>query len=280
MGRIKLVITDLDGTFLDNNSEPNKRNIEALKACEAAGVPVRAITARCFTMARRILDVSGFRGHCVTCNGASLYEVDSGQRLYKKAISKDCMARILRLCKAAQADGFVIARDYLVQCQQLRNSGRMLGRKKADMSGWPKKHRFQRIEVDTVDDAIEYIGNDGELICMHAPDDTVGFAGEFYRSVIELGELSLTSSHPGGFDIMASGVCKSAGAQRLADMMGIRPEEVLACGDHNNDIGMLRWAGIGVAMGDAHPGTKMVADYVSVPHLEGGVADAIYRFVL
>lgn len=277
MGKIKLVITDLDGTFLDSHHQPNRQNVEALAACEAAGVPVRAITARCFTTARRVLDLANFRGHCVTCNGASLFEVASGKRLFRKTIPADRMARILHLCAAAKADVFIIARESHVRCKQLCHPNRMI---KRNMSDWPEKHRFRQIDTDTVEACIQCVGGDGELVCMHAPDDSDGFVGEFYRSIIELGELSLTSSHPGGFDIMAGGVYKSAGAQRLADLMGVKPEEVLACGDHNNDIGMLRWAGVGVAMGDAQPDTKAVADYVSVSHDEGGVAQAIYRFVL
>ena len=275
MGLIQLVITDLDGTFLDKGNQPNERNREALLACQKKGIPVCAITARAFTVSRRAMALGGFAGHCVTSNGASLYEIASGEALYRQTILKQNTASILRLCQTVPSDVFVIARGANVLCKTLQHTGRYLP--KEGMDGWPASHRAVRIVTDTVEQAIEEIGDDAELICMHAPG---GFDGEFYRSIIELGELSLTSSHRGGFDVMAGGVSKSAGAQRLAELMGVKPEAVMACGDHNNDIGMLRWAGIGVAMGDAHERTRAAADYVSVDHDKGGVADAIYRFVL
>ncbi len=278
MGKIKLVITDLDGTFLDSNLEPNQSNVDALKACREAGIPVCAITARGYSSSLRVLHLGGFRGYCVTSNGASLYDGE-GSVLYKKTIPQDRIKRILEVCLREQAGVFVIARGGTVICDELRRPV-VANNKPIDISQWPKEHRPNRIQVKTLDEMVDQIQDDAELVCIHARDEHSTFDGAFYRSIIESGELTLTSSHPGGLDIMANGVSKTEGAQRLADLMGLKPEEVMACGDHNNDIGMLRWAGIGVAMGNAQPQTKAVADFISLDHDKGGVAHAIYKFVL
>jgi Cof subfamily protein (haloacid dehalogenase superfamily) len=278
VGKIKLVITDLDGTFLDSHSTPGERNVQALEACEAAGIPVRAVTARSFSSAKRVFHLGGFRGLCVTSNGGSIYDVATGEALYRKGIEKDRVALILALCEQAGADLFAVARGANIRCETISHYPPKFNFSNRDE--WPQEHRPVYIMTKNIEEMAECLGDDAELICMHAPDGQKGFDGEFYRSIIGLGELSLTSSHPGGFDIMASGVTKSFGAQRLAQMMGVEAQEVLALGDHINDIGMLRWAGIGVAMGNAHPRVKQAADYVSLPHDEGGVAQAIYRFAL
>lgn len=278
MGKIKLVITDLDGTFLDNNNEPNGQNVQALAACREAGIPVCVITARSFTSSLRVFGLSGFNGYCVTSNGASLYDIATGKQLYKQTIPKDGMKIILDTCLRHRANLFVIAHGGNIVCKELRRP--QILAKAVDISEWPKEQRPYRVELETAAELLEWLQDDSELVNIHAPDEQKGFDGAFYREIIGAGELTLTSSHPGGLDVMANGVSKTAGAQRLADLMGVKPCEVMACGDHLNDIGMLKWAGIGVAMGDAQLQTKNAADYISVDHDKGGVAHAIYKFVL
>ena len=66
----------------------------------------------------------------------------------------------------------------------------------------------------------------------------------------------------------------------LADALNIKPEEVMAIGDQENDIAMLEYAGMGVAMDNAIPSVKEVANFVTKTNLEDGVAYAIEKFVL
>ena len=279
MGKIKLIITDLDGTFLDNNGEPNQKNVQAIKSCKEAGIPVCVITARSFSSSLRVFGLAGIDGYCVTSNGASLYDIASRTQLYKQTIPKSGMKIILDTCVRHHASLFVIARGANAFCTQLKRP-MMHTPKPVDIMQWPEEHRPFRVEVETATELLDWLQDESELINMHAPDEQKGFDGEFYRQIIGAGELTMTSSHPGGLDVMANGVSKTSGAQMLADRMGVKPEEVMACGDHLNDIGMLKWAGIGVAMGDAQPQTKLAADFISVDHDKGGVAQAIHKYVL
>ncbi len=66
----------------------------------------------------------------------------------------------------------------------------------------------------------------------------------------------------------------------IASDLAIKPEEIVAFGDNHNDIGMLRLAGLGVAMGNAHEEVKAVADYVTGSNTEEGVAAAIEELIL
>jgi hypothetical protein len=66
----------------------------------------------------------------------------------------------------------------------------------------------------------------------------------------------------------------------LADTLGIKPEEVMTLGDQENDIAMIEYAGMGVAMENAIPSVKDVANFVTKSNLEDGVAYAIEKFVL
>ena len=83
-----------------------------------------------------------------------------------------------------------------------------------------------------------------------------------------------------GIEIFVGGVSKRLGLQTLAAHLDVTQAETMAIGDHLNDVEMLAWAGVGVAMGNAVPEVKAVADWITASQAEDGVARAIERFIL
>jgi len=80
--------------------------------------------------------------------------------------------------------------------------------------------------------------------------------------------------------VVPQGVDKGKGLAWLADHLGIPQASVMAVGDQENDLAMVRWAGIGVAMGNAIPALQRAADWVAPPLDEEGAAAALERFIL
>ena len=93
-------------------------------------------------------------------------------------------------------------------------------------------------------------------------------------------ECVLTGWHYGGKDIIAKGGGKMTGIRRYLDMTGIRPEEIIAFGDAENDLEMIRFAGIGVAMGNAVEEVKAAADYVTADVDDDGIEKALKHYNL
>jgi hydroxymethylpyrimidine pyrophosphatase-like HAD family hydrolase len=85
---------------------------------------------------------------------------------------------------------------------------------------------------------------------------------------------------PGLIDVVSREASKAVMAGRLARSLNIPAEQALAIGDHDNDVSLLRWAGMGVAMGNATPAAKAAADGVTSSNLRDGVAEALERWVL
>lgn len=79
---------------------------------------------------------------------------------------------------------------------------------------------------------------------------------------------------------MPKGINKFAGVKMIADSLGLAPDEVMACGDADNDIPMLEYAGLGVAVANANERVKATADFISKSNDEDGVAFAVEKFVL
>src|ERR1700687_1384347 len=88
------------------------------------------------------------------------------------------------------------------------------------------------------------------------------------------------STNNGLVEVVPLGISKATGVEELARPLGITADDVVAFGDMPNDVPMLRWAGFGVAMGNAHPDTLAAADEVTAPNTEDGVARVLERWWL
>ena len=94
----------------------------------------------------------------------------------------------------------------------------------------------------------------------------------------QMPHCTATRWYPTFADVVAKGVEKCVGLEVMGAYFDIRPEEMMAIGDGGNDISMLRYAGIGVAMGNSDEEVKQAADYVTSSIDEGGVAQALHHF--
>ena len=92
--------------------------------------------------------------------------------------------------------------------------------------------------------------------------------------------LSIYRSAPFFIETMPLGVEKSASLALLLKNMGFGPENLMACGDGWNDLPMIRYAGMGVAMGNAVPEVKQAAKYVTADNEHDGVGLAVEKFIL
>jgi hypothetical protein len=94
------------------------------------------------------------------------------------------------------------------------------------------------------------------------------------------GRMEIVRSHARFVEGNPLGVSKGDALRRLADHLGIPQRRVMAIGDQGNDVSMIAWAGVGVAMGNGSRAAKAVADWIAPPFSENGTAVAIERFIL
>ena len=120
----------------------------------------------------------------------------------------------------------------------------------------------------------DYRGGDIYQVCAYLEPGT-----EYLIDPI-VDECVLTGWHYGGKDIIAKGGGKMAGIRRYLEQIGLKPEEIIAFGDAENDLEMIRFAGIGVAMGNAEESVKAVADFVTADIDDDGIEKALKHFQL
>jgi Cof subfamily protein (haloacid dehalogenase superfamily) len=116
-----------------------------------------------------------------------------------------------------------------------------------------------------------------KLLIRQAGTASADMAAALAPHVGEEGDLTYSTNN-GLLEIVPRGVSKATGLQEVAAPLGIAAADVIAFGDMPNDVPMLRWAGLGVAMGNAHPETMAAADEVTAPNTEDGVALVLDRW--
>ena len=112
-------------------------------------------------------------------------------------------------------------------------------------------------------------------------DERRGIIGEIAEKMRQLdGDFSFFQYQQYSMEIVAKGCSKASGMKTLLEYLKIKPEEVMAIGDHTNDMEVIKSAGLGVAVANAQPELKEIADYVTAHERAEGVREAIQKFVL
>ncbi|WP_207696002.1 HAD superfamily hydrolase [Enterococcus sp. DIV0212c] len=267
---IKLVAIDLDGTLLDSKKEISIRNKEALAQAKAAGVKIVICTGRPLAAIGIYLDALNLRDngdYSITFNGGLVQKNDTGEIIEKATMPLENVHDLFELASSLNvpldilSDGLVLqlptTKDYESLYSQLNKlltyESYELGQLTAD--------RIYNKAVIAVDQT--YLDEQIQKI----PDP-------FYDRY----EIIKTRSNL--LEFMPKGITKAYGISLLARDLGIKQEEIMTIGDEENDLPMIEYAGLGVAMENAVPRVKDLADVITDTNDNDGVAQAVEKFVL
>jgi len=264
---IKLIASDLDGTLLNDEWKISPRNIEAIRQAVEKGVKVTLATGRMAAATRKYARELGLDVPIITYHGALVEQALSGEVLYRKVVPVELAAEIIDhlLKKDIHTQVFIKDKVYVRQSN-------------AYSEAYGKMNSLQVEEVDFEKLLREEPEGMEKILCIGEEDVLKRVADEL--SGTYAGKLHFTSSKANFFDMIHPEVNKGNALKALADQWGIMANEVMACGDSLNDSEMITYAGIGVAMKNAHPQIISIASYVSSSNCEDGVAEAIEKFVL
>eukprot|EP00475_Leptophrys_vorax_P027390 TRINITY_DN39075_c0_g1_i1.p1 TRINITY_DN39075_c0_g1~~TRINITY_DN39075_c0_g1_i1.p1 ORF type:complete len:386 (-),score=22.76 TRINITY_DN39075_c0_g1_i1:219-1376(-) len=264
--QIALIATDVDGTLLDSNHSLSERNERALLLAQEQGVKVVLSTGKTRgpwypEIAERLkLSTPG-----VFLQGLLIYSAD-GNLLFERVMAEDVARQVINF---AQAEGITLTAycgDRILCDARDAHTDRLIA------YGEPVPEA-----VGPMTDVVGVIPIH-KLILM-ADDDVLAPVRPRLDAALN-GRGSLVSSVPGMLEVLPPGASKAVGLSSVLEMLDIHPQQVLAAGDGENDIEMLQMAGLGVAMGNAGPSVKAVADYVSAENDQDGLAAAVERFAL
>jgi Cof subfamily protein (haloacid dehalogenase superfamily) len=274
---IDLVILDLDGTIIDlfHAGVPTPRVRAAIAAVQAAGIPLTVATGRTLDYIRQNLDYLALHYPVVTMHGCLVGDPQSGAIHSESAIPRPLARELLDWVDASELLTTLYVNDSTGRTQLYQNR---LGSPAEEtfhdhVFGAARQHCPQLATLLATPDAHPPI----KFICDNDPQTSVDMFPAFAEAFG--GRLYLTRSHPRLIEGMALGVDKGSGLRQLCELLNIDPQRVLAIGDNDNDIPLLQAAGHAVAMGNATPGLKAVADWIAPPIEEDGAAIVLEQLV-
>jgi HAD superfamily hydrolase (TIGR01484 family) len=269
--RPRLVASDVDGTLLGPMETLSDRTFAVLRRIEAAKVPFVLATGRPPRWIPPVAVPAQLTGYAVCANGAALYDIATDQVVRVHGLEAVQMSDIAHAL-GPMLPGMSLAAERIAVGDPAVGGADVPFVTELEYSnpwGNRENHNVPRAEV---------VGRPAVKLLVRHPDMT---SDEMAAIAIEVlgDEFDVTfSTGRGLIEVSAPGVTKATGLADAAERLGVEASDVITFGDMPNDVPMLKWAGHGVAMANAHPDALAAADEVTASHAEDGVAQVLERW--
>ncbi|MEV7285537.1 HAD family hydrolase [Streptomyces sp. NPDC093252] len=257
-----LVATDLDGTLLRGDDTFSDRSLAALARTAEAGARHLVVTGRPAPRVRPLLERLGSTGLAVCGQGAQLYDAGADRLLWSVTLDRELAETAIGKIEAEVGEVYAAVDQDGVDGLTLIEPGYLMP--------------HPTLPAVRVGRRAELWAEPISKVLLRHPDLTDDELASVARAVV--GSLAtVTMSGPGTVELQPCGVTKATGLALAAGRLGVRAEHTIAFGDMPNDIPMFDWAGYGVAMANAHPELKAVADEVTTSNEDDGIAVVLER---
>lgn len=267
----KLIATDLDGTLVTDDKNLTDKTIENVKKALKKNVKIMISSARTFYRLERYIDELDLRKenqYTICFNGAMIVENITGEVLYSKNLDKQEVNELISLGKQLNVPIMLYSKNV----HYAEEIPEVIQKNKNSKGMNLKIENFNKIDFDKEENYIY------KIVFMDKPEKIIEVRKNIPKEIIE--KYEVTSSVPEYIEFVKNGIKKSEAIKFIMNKCKIKQEEVIAIGDGENDIEMLRFAGLGVAMGNADDYVKENADYITTSNNDDGVGKVIERFIL
>lgn len=271
---IRLIGLDLDGTLLTRDKRLTDRNKEALSEAWKRGIEVVPVTGRPRSGIPREVTELPFIHYTITSNGAVTFDRKAGKAVRERYMTVPTAISVLE-----KARGDDIIREYFTGGFGFHDEKtRELLRErfgKTPVIGYLRQSRKLvedfRGSIQEVREGIENIS----IMC-RSPLKKEEILGQ----IRDIRGIRIIYPWPTDLEITSDKADKGEALLELGRMLGIGRDEIMAMGDGNNDLGLMKAAGLSVAMGNSDPEILQVSDYVTKDNDHDGVAEAIRQYAL
>ena len=269
----------MDGTLLNSRKQISAATQAILLKAHERGIHVVISTGRTYADAEYYARLVGLRSPIIAANGAYIQEHEQHQLIYQSLLSEKLALKILDICnqyhvtpsfhtpeKEYYGNIFLIILWYLLRFKNKikRNNNGVKRRYVISKRQWRKVIAKEQAQI---------------LKCIII-DLNQKKINQIRQALAEVRELEVASSGSNNIELNCKGISKGKGVEILAQYYNLKKDEIIAIGDGENDLSMIEYAGLGVAMGNATDKVKEKADYVTDTNDNDGVAKVIDKFVL
>ena len=264
----KVLVLDIDGTLTNSEKQITPATKEGIQAILKRGHKVILASGRPTPGMRRYekeLELEKYGGYLLSFNGARIVECRSGDIVYQRLLSLSILPSLYKFAKDHGCGLITYLGDTVISAFEPDEYVKL----EARINGLP---------IRVVDNFLEFVDFDVNKCLMTAPPE-VALDYELELRENYRGIASVYRSEAFFIEIMPENVDKASSLDKMLESLGMTRENAICCGDGFNDVSMIKYAGIGVAMGNAKPEVKEVADYMTATNDEDGVVEVIEKFI-
>ena len=264
----KLIAIDMDGTLLNDERQISPENYEAIQKARQNGVKIVLASGRPLVGFKRYLEelhLISEEDYVVAFNGAIVQSTGGNKIISKTTLGLEDYKELYELSKDLKVNIHALTEDTVIA---------------------PKDSKYTRLEseINLIHKniiAVEEVPEDTAILKVMFIDDPE-IIDEIVDKIPETisDKYTIVRSEPFFLEFLHKSVNKGTGVAALAEKLNIKQEEVICIGDAGNDMHMVKYAGLGVAMGNAFPELKRAASFITRTNEEHGVAHVINKFIL
>ncbi len=265
----KIIALDMDGTLLTSDKKISEKTKEALKKAEEKGIKVVLASGRPLEGITRYLeelDLLKNDDYVLSYNGGVVRNTKTKECIYKSVLKGSDLKAIYKL-----------SRELGVNIHAFSVKEGLITPKISTYTQYEAEINNIQINIrdfETVDDDDEII----KVMMIDEPEILDPAIGRLPENFYE--KYNIFKSAPYFLEFTNKQVDKGLGLKHLGEYLKVKREEIIACGDAGNDVSMIRYAGLGVAMDNATEDVKEVADVITGSNDKDGIAEIVEKYIL
>lgn len=268
--KYKLIAIDMDGTLLDSENNVSNRTKQAIIKAKEKDVHIVIATGRILKSALHYSKKLDLKNPIVASNGGIMIDEDANV-IYKKPLDKQAIREVVDCADKEN-----------IYCHLYDESRFYSSRKVQDvLDFYSEGSGSMKIDLELfeeIDDIL--IEEDLNIYKLLFIDEDYNKLLSFREKISKVKNINISSSWSNNIEAMALDVSKGEALKKLCEILNIKPEEIMAIGDSENDLSMLNIAGLSIAMGNGSDKIKDKVDYITDTNDNDGVAKAIEKFIL
>ncbi len=271
---IKALFLDIDGTLVTHDDRISHTVKRSLQLAIDKGVLVTLCTGR---TRHRLIPIAeqmpGKPGYAITSNGGVVIDLNTGETIYRHLMPVPIALHVIKAIVDSGSEPYVFEDSDLPGIE----GSRVLFHPNLPVGHWAEVPRYRPFAEMMKELPFEPVS----VSCFGHPNKMRPLAAQLLEEM--KGSVSIIqsgSNETWGVEIYVANINKQLGLETIAARLQVDQNEIMAIGDHINDLEMIQWAGIGVAMGNALPEIRAAANWTTSSVLQDGVARAIENFIL
>lgn len=262
----KLMAVDMDGTLLTSEKTISPKTVEAIEKAYAAGKVVTISTGRPVQGLSKYEDVIKPDVPVITYNGAMIIKFHSKEVLFHQCVDNASAREVIE-------KGNEIGTTVIVWSDNKLYANKINER----VEHYKSLSGLEPILIENVDHVVKQ--GITKMLWLDEAEKHFEYQKMLDESLINR-KVVYCTSQPTFLEFMGEGVSKAVALEKLGEMLGTTKEESIAVGDGFNDLEMIEYSGLGIAMENAPEDVKKKADYITDTNDNDGVAKAIEKFML